>query len=129
MIHEFFNAYVECALWSEPAFLGIAHDGTITEDPGNDQSFDAHNFGQDDIHPDSLAAMRADCAAFVADNSADLNGLDPAQSGHDFWLTRNHHGAGFWDRGYGPKGDRLTDAAHAYGETALVFSQGAIHCQ
>lgn len=26
--------------------------------------------------------------------------LDPGQLGHDFWLTRNHHGAGFWDGDY-----------------------------
>lgn len=39
------------------------------------------------------------------------------QHGHDFALTRNHHGAGFWDRGYPQElGERLTQAAQAYGE-------------
>lgn len=28
---------------------------------------------------------------------------------HDYWLTRNGHGAGFWDRGLGDAGQRLTD--------------------
>lgn len=32
--------------------------------------------------------------------------------GHDYVLTAGHHGAGFWDRGYGVAGDRLTEAAH-----------------
>jgi len=27
-----------------------------------------------------------------------LDDLDPVQVGHDLWLTRNHHGTGFWDR-------------------------------
>lgn len=36
--------------------------------------------------------------------------------GHDFALTRNGHGAGFWDRGYGGAGDYLTRQARAYGE-------------
>lgn len=25
-------------------------------------------------------------------------GVTPEQAGHDFWLTRNGHGTGFWDR-------------------------------
>jgi hypothetical protein len=42
---------------------------------------------------------------------------DFSQHGHDFALTRNHHGAGFWDRGYPEHiGSELTAAAHAYGE-------------
>ena len=45
--------------------------------------------------------------------------MEPAQAGHDFWLTRNRHGAGFWDRGLGERGQRLTDAAHVYGESYL----------
>lgn len=32
-------------------------------------------------NPEALAAVEA----------------DPAAAGHDLWLTRNHHGAGFWD--------------------------------
>jgi len=40
---------------------------------------------------------------------------DAAQVGHDFALTRNHHGAGFWDRGLGDHGDALTTAAEAEG--------------
>ena len=30
-------------------------------------------------------------------------------AGHDFFLTQAGHGAGFWDRGLGVLGDRLTD--------------------
>jgi len=43
------------------------------------------------------------------------------RQGHDFALTRNHHGAGFLDRGYGPIGDALTDAAQIYGEANLYL--------
>lgn len=42
------------------------------------------------------------------------------QHGHDFALTRNHHGAGFWDRGYGEAGTRLSDAEQAYGEHSVI---------
>jgi len=46
------------------------------------------------------------------------------QHGHDFALTRNHHGTGFWDRGYGDVGDRLTQAAQAYGEHSVLTDDG-----
>jgi hypothetical protein len=42
--------------------------------------------------------------------------LSEAQIGHDFILTRNYHGVGFWDRGLGDAGERLTDVAHSFGE-------------
>lgn len=77
--------------------------------------------------------MAGDCLTFIEANQADLiayceqrseqwNGpgtgpLDGIESyaGHDFWLTRVGHGAGFWDRGLGDLGERLTDASKAYG--------------
>ena len=66
-----------------------------------------------------LRLCRADVVSFVEANQSDLENLDPGQIGHDFWLTRNRHGAGFWDRGLGDVGDRLTKAAHAFGESDL----------
>lgn len=41
--------------------------------------------------------------------------IDLLQIGHDLWLTRNGHGAGFWDRGLGQLGDSLTTAAKSIG--------------
>ena len=37
------------------------------------------------------------------------------QNGQDLWLTQAGHGVGFWDRGYGEIGDKLTEAAHLFG--------------
>lgn len=46
------------------------------------------------------------------------------RAGHDFYLTRNGHGAGFWDGDYEKaKGQRLTDACRPYGETHETFDQ------
>lgn len=36
--------------------------------------------------------------------------------GHDFWLTRNYHGAGFWDRGLGDLGNKLTEISKSFGQ-------------
>lgn len=39
-----------------------------------------------------------------------------AQAGHDFWLTRNGHGAGFWDGDWSEDyADDLAKAAESYG--------------
>ncbi|WP_435634332.1 hypothetical protein ACSC9U_18330 [Pseudomonas solani] len=42
-------------------------------------------------------------------------------AGHDFWLTRNGHGAGYWDRGLGDLGDKLTAAAKTFGGVDLYL--------
>lgn len=53
--------------------------------------------------------------ALVADAELDVSALTDDQMGVDLWLTRNGHGAGFWDRGLGELGDKLTDLAHSMG--------------
>ena len=42
-------------------------------------------------------------------------------AGHDFALTRNGHGAGFWDRGLGEMGDMLTKECEPYGEHHVII--------
>lgn len=76
-------------------------------------------YSPSNIHPQVLAQMEADCAIFQQDNALLLEHIDDAQAGHDFWLTRNHHGSGFWDRGLGEVGKQLTQAAHACGSFDL----------
>jgi len=80
--------------------------------------------------------MKSDCEAFEADNAANLaivmehdDGRPEGHCGHDFWLSRNGHGAGFFDRYYGPDA-RLTrayrelqDAARACGSFDLYVTQ------
>jgi hypothetical protein len=57
-----------------------------------------------------------------------LDGISDEQIGHDIWLTRNHHGAGFWDRGLGDLGDKLTEIAHSLGGSdAYVGDDGKVH--
>ena len=105
-IETILTNYVACALWSS------------TDDNGD--PLDA-NYTIDDIAPTTLTSMREDVANFINANKRMLiaGGLDDGQIGHDFWLTRNRHGAGFWDRGLGEVGNRLTHASHACGEVYL----------
>lgn len=103
-LDAFTRAYIDAALWSS------------LDDSG--QSLDKR-YTQRDIARPTLAQMVKDCRSFQRAEAKDLAVCDSARAGHDFWLTRNRHGAGFWDRGIGAAGDRLTKAAHAYGSYDL----------
>jgi len=118
-------AYAECALWSSSANAAWDdHTMRFISVEDDDRSFVDHNFDVEDMAPEALESMRADCESFLQANADDLEGMAPEQAGHDFWLTRNGHGAGFWDRGLGERGERLTKAAHAYGDSELYLGLG-----
>ena len=79
----------------------------------------------------AITKAKADCEDFMQANKEDLEefidtycGSGYASAGHDFFLTRNRHGAGFWDRGDLPCCKRLTDAAHVYGEADTYVVRG-----
>lgn len=74
--------------------------------------------------------------AFVRGNYSLLwcAGIDGGQCGHDFILTANGHGAGFWDRGNGAVGELLTERCKGYSFEAefMLWSGdaggGGLHC-
>lgn len=104
---EMLRSYLGTALWSTPnGETGGMFDETHSIEDFADEAVDkAH----DDIDD------------FVRANLRDLEatGASDSRNGHDFWLTRNRHGAGFWDRNYGAVGERLTEAAQGYGEQVI----------
>jgi hypothetical protein len=108
---EFFQSYLETALWSS----------TWQDDPDSEEPFPLDKeFSTDDFTEEALAEMRSDCVAFYAHYELWADG-DDGRAGHDFWLTRNGHGAGFWDGDY-ENGDELTDLAHPYGSVDLYVT-------
>jgi hypothetical protein len=78
------------------------------------------NFELDDLSEEAEKEIEADCWDFF-DAQYDYIKDVPASAGHDFALTRNRHGAGFWCGEWGEHGDALTDAAHAYGTQGLYL--------
>ena len=117
-LDHFTQAYIAAALWSTNDESTPA-GGVPLED----------NYGPYDIAPDTLRQMLADCVRFRAENAADLRELDNTeQAGHDFWLTREGYGVGFWDRDLGELGERLSEAASRFGEFSLTIGDdGMIH--
>ena len=117
-LDRFLDGYIECAFWSSVHYASEDAEGVPFD------TVDA------ELSDEARRQMREDCAAFIDANKDDLEGIDATQAGHDFWLTRNRHGAGFWDRGLGERGDRLTHAAHVYGECDLYLGDdGMVYVQ
>jgi hypothetical protein len=115
-LDKFTHAYLVCALWS-------------STEGDTDTPLD-RNHSIEDIASSELARIVADCEQFQAANESLLMQAGTSeQNGHDYWLTRNHHGAGFWDRGYSKElGQALTDAAHNTGECDLyIGDDGSIY--
>ena len=115
-LDQMIDAYIQCALWASNDDAGTPLDV---------------NFTVDDLSPDALARMQDDCRAFyIKSGSRNLFDAEtPEQMGHDLWLTRNHHGAGFWDRGLGVTGERLSELAHSMGEQSLEIGDDKIWIQ
>lgn len=114
-LDDMLAGYVAAALFAE-----IDDDGIALDD----------RYGPADVRPAALAKMRADCLAFMR-QAGNLLVLDYWQAthteslleyvGHHFWLTRNHHGTGFWDGDWKePAATRLTELSHTFGEQHLI---------
>lgn len=121
----FYTAYVEAALWSS----------TYETEDREDNPMDD---GEHELATETRDQMLRDCGEWFAYCEAndlpacpdydDSGYSDEEMSGHDFWLTRNRHGVGYWDRGLGDIGDKLTEAAHTFGEVGLyVGDDGLIY--
>ena len=83
-----------------------------------------------DFAPCAIESAIADCMRFAGINWLFIKDCNPEQVAHDLWLTRNHHGAGFWDRPevYGGKdnAEKLTDSAHSFGELYVFEHNGKL---
>ena len=127
---EFQRNYLACALWSS------------SDD--NDQPLD-HGYDITAFHPYTLQWQIDDCVSFCTvnrellkraaeflDNNPKL--LPPNSNGavaliaHDFWLDRNGHGAGSFDRGYPEDIEKaLGEAAKKFKEVTLSVVNGFIY--
>ena len=107
-IQEMLDAYLAAALWTEEL-----DEYTIS-----------------DIDEKSISDALEDVNSFVRKASDIIIPMDYSQIGHDFWLTRNGHGAGFWDRKEleGGIGDKLTEICKEFTEKyAYLGDDGKIY--
>lgn len=78
----------------------------------------------DDVDESTKEKAMGDIVCFVNEAKDLLMDWPDSQIGHDFWLTRNGHGAGFWDRTEYPNGDAITAIVDkSYRKDFHVFAQ------
>ena len=104
-LDDFTESYILCMLWAE-----------------DDENGDALNLSwkMSDFSDESLETIIEECKAFQQENKQLLDQAynlynvaeysPESMAGHDYWLTRNGHGVGFWDRNLGDVGEQLTKA-------------------
>ncbi len=132
-LDDFTAAYIETALWCGAEFP----EGHPDADHDRD-----YNRSIDDLAPETLARMIADCLDFQHHHGATIAAAietgqvvcgpdfdEYGRAGHDFWLNRNGHGAGFWDGDWPePYASQLDKAAHNAGECDLyVGDDGKVY--
>lgn len=122
-LDAFTRSYLETALRSS----------TECDADGNMGAPLDENYSVDDFTVEALRESIDDCKPFQETESDALEAAygygpsyGPESAGHDFWLTRNGHGAGFWDRGLGDVGGRLTQASKPYGSVDLMVYRGKV---
>jgi hypothetical protein len=112
-LDAFFQGYLHCAFWSSPG-----HTKENFEDEAEVEAIaPLAREEQYGVCRDFVQANLEDLVEYVKQRRAEQGDTRALWSGagHDFWLTRSGHGAGFWDRGLGELGARLTRAAKVYG--------------
>lgn len=135
-LDDFTKAYIEALFWTESAPGVTTEEWQATEEHAEGSI--PGDVGYADLAPDALAGIIKECEAFQATvafvetvkawESADSEGERPcrdspeSQGGHDFWLTRNGHGAGFWDGDWQePHASALDQAAKAAGSVDVYL--------
>jgi len=103
---KYTKQYFETALWS-----------SIDD---NDEPMDK-KYSIEDLSVEAIEKAKKDTTEFFEKAGSLLDNYDYEDAMHDFWLTRNGHGAGFWDGDYLTEdGEKLTKISKEFGEINLI---------
>jgi hypothetical protein len=99
------------------------------------------DFDTDDLDPDALSKMTADATVFWNRNGSYILAREEyndrgewnivQRAASDFYLTRNGHGSGFWDKPnlWGPYSDKFANDSKWFGSTDLTLGEdGKVYC-
>jgi len=120
IFNAIFAAYVEAIYWTD-----TEHDSDDKPSPDTAMA------------ESTIFECMGDCADMLRQTAAHglidayaQSGQNWEQFGHDFWLTRNGHGAGFWDRSIGKLGDDLSSIARDFGSvSAYAGDDGLLYIE
>lgn len=158
----FTEKYIETALWSSVDSINSFSDNSDTSDDEDDEDVEGEewknkpnfptptkpilksSYTVKDLAIQTIEKMQQDCRDFYHKYSEMYHsaGWSDDRAAHDFWLTRNGHGAGFFDRTqedldrelhFNMSNDqfenikeKLTNAAHSYGEFNLYMGDDGL---
>lgn len=117
----FQNQYIETLLW-----CSVVVDETLPEGEGTSDGYysNADDYELAEGQEERLLVEARDFYDWFTETYPEWEG-DYGQVGHDFALTRNGHGAGFWDRGdetYSKSmRDETTEMSKVYGGVYLYL--------
>jgi hypothetical protein len=121
-VEKFATQAMQTALWADRMPMSEDDDAETGMDSGEAQQYDLS-----DMDNKSCGVFLEVCKDFCEANAADLSDIDPGRAGHDFWLTAQGHGAGFWDGDYPYElGNRLTVAAKVYSFNAVWLDENNV---
>lgn len=119
------TSQLESLIWSEGEIYDENGEPTLE----NWQDF----YSADDATPELVATLTEELSGDLPIPNAISAYVEhfgeswPEQFGHDLALTRNGHGAGFWDRGLGEAGDVLTSWAKSLGTLHIFHGHASIY--
>jgi len=124
-IKKIMDNYLECAIWTEEERLKEENTEGYEGEIKNiipDADLNIHNFSDN-----SKIKAYEDIKLFLKYAGNAVDGIDEEQLGHDIWLSRNGHGAGFFDRGYDDKIEKiLMDSAHKIGSADIYLGDDGL---
>jgi hypothetical protein len=100
------------------SYFESAFEDILADDVGDDA---AKSFTIDDFSEETRIKAKEEIEQFMEKAGQYLTNVTDEMIGHDFWLTRNHHGAGFWDRtGLEENGDTITKICQGFRELHVI---------
>lgn len=113
----FFNSYIDSILY-------FSSDQNLDSDAPLCKKYNSEDF---DLA--TLKELEKNCFEFYSNNFEFIKS-NLGLAGHDFFLTSNGHGAGFWDGDWEEEiGKKLTEESHKYNEVNFWVSNGKIYCE
>ena len=136
--------YLETILWAETVILPCVEDDLVDGKMDVDEDHPLHgieeceplddHFEYSDFTEEALRKAETEVSAWFKYLCFDtgtpslydlaLEYTDDGHIAHDFWMTRNEHGVGYWDGDYGDAlGDRLTKACDSHGRQHVWINE------
>ena len=112
-IDKTYDHFIEAMLWA-------------SQDSDGEGEYLDENYSINDVDTESKMFIKKHIEAFIQENHEIIKELEISEEmiGHDLFLDTQGHGVGFWDRGYGSLGNKLSkNASKHFNDSMYAFAQ------